>query len=337
MIDLRSDTVTQPTKEMLKAMMTAKVGDDVFGDDPTVKELEAKISNMFGMEDAIFCPSGTMTNQIAINVHTNPGDEIICDRLSHVYNYEGGGIARNSGVSTRLLYGDRGRFSSQDVLQNINPDDEHFPITSLVSIENTCNRGGGSIWDFEDVKRIAEVCADHNLKFHLDGARLFNALAETDESPSDYGKFFHSISICLSKGLGSPIGSLLLGNRDFIHKARRVRKVFGGAMRQVGYIAAAGIYALDKNVLRLFEDHKHAKLIGDTLNGLAFIKTVKSVETNLIIFELKEEMRVGHLLKIFEENDIHAAKAGHQLIRMVTHLGISFDDICKVMKTLKSI
>ena len=236
---------------------------------------------MFGMEDAIFCPSGTMTNQIAINVHTNPGDEIICDRLSHVYNYEGGGIARNSGVSTRLLYGDRGRFTSQDVLQNINPDDEHFPITSLVSIENTCNRGGGSIWDFEEVKRIANVCDDHNLKFHLDGARLFNALAETNESPSDFGKLFDSISICLSKGLGAPIGSLLLGNSDFINKARRVRKVFGGAMRQVGYIAAAGIYALDKNVLRLLEDHKHAKLIGDTLNSLAFVKTVKPVETNL--------------------------------------------------------
>ena len=240
MIDLRSDTVTQPTKEMLNAMMSAKVGDDVFGDDPTVKELELKISNMFGMEDAIFCPSGTMTNQIAINVHTNPGDEIICDRLSHVYNYEGGGIARNSGVSTRLVFGDRGRFTSKDVLQNINPNDEHFPITSLVSIENTCNRGGGSIWDFEEVKGIASVCNDHNLKFHLDGARLFNALAETYESPSDFGKLFDSISICLSKGLGAPIGSLLLGNRNFIHKARRVRKVFGGAMRQVGYIAAAG-------------------------------------------------------------------------------------------------
>lgn len=324
MIDLRSDTVTKPTQGMLDAMFSARVGDDVFGDDPTVNQIEQKISNMFGMESAIFCPSGTMTNQIAINVHTNQGDEVICDRLSHIYNYEGGGIARNSGVSTRLLAGDKGRFVASDVIENINPDDIHFPITSLVSIENTCNKGGGSIWDIESIKEIAEVCKKYKLKLHLDGARLFNALAETKEDPNDYGNLFDSISICLSKGLGAPIGSLLLGSQEFIKKARRIRKVFGGAMRQVGYLAAAGIYALDNNIERLEQDHKRAKIIENTLHKLSYIKSIYPVETNLIVFELEKDMNVNQLLKKLEEKEILVIKTGQQLIRMVTHLG--FDD-----------
>lgn len=324
MIDLRSDTVTKPTQGMLDAMFSARVGDDVFGDDPTVNQIEQKISNMFGMESAIFCPSGTMTNQIAINVHTNPGDEVICDRLSHIYNYEGGGIASNSGVSTRLLAGDKGRFVASDVIENINPDDIHFPITSLVSIENTCNKGGGSIWDIESIKEIAEVCKKYKFKLHLDGARLFNALAETKEDPNDYGNLFDSISICLSKGLGAPIGSLLLGSSEFIKKARRIRKVFGGAMRQVGYLAAAGIYALDNNIERLEQDHERAKIIENTLHKLSYIKSIYPVETNLIVFELEKDMNVNQLLKKLEEKEILAIKTGHQLIRMVTHLG--FDD-----------
>lgn len=324
MIDLRSDTVTKPTQGMLDAMFSARVGDDVFGDDPTVNQIEQKISNMFGMESAIFCPSGTMTNQIAINVHTNPGDEVICDRLSHIYNYEGGGIASNSGVSTRLLAGDKGRFVASDVIENINPDNIHFPITSLVSIENTCNKGGGSIWDIESIKEIAEVCKKRKLKLHLDGARLFNALAETKEDPNDYGNLFDSISICLSKGLGAPIGSLLLGSSEFIKKARRIRKVFGGAMRQVGYLAAAGIYALDNNIERLEQDHKRAKIIENTLHKLSYIKSIYPVETNLIVFELEKDMNVNQLLKKLEEKEILVIKTGHQLIRMVTHLG--FDD-----------
>lgn len=324
MIDLRSDTVTKPTQGMLDAMFSARVGDDVFGDDPTVNQIEQKISNMFGMESAIFCPSGTMTNQIAINVHTNPGDEVICDRLSHIYNYEGGGIARNSGVSTRLLAGDKGRFVASDVIENINPDDIHFPITSLVSIENTCNKGGGSIWDIESIKEIAEVCKKYKLKLHLDGARLFNALAETKEDPNDYGNLFDSISICLSKGLGAPIGSLLLGSGEFIKKARRIRKVFGGAMRQVGYLAAAGIYALDNNIERLEQDHERAKTIESTLQNLSSVKIVHPVETNLILFELEEDINIDQFLNKLEEKEILAIKTGQQLIRMVTHLG--FDD-----------
>ena len=337
MIDLRSDTVTKPTQDMLDAMLSARVGDDVFGDDPTVIKLQDIISKMFGMESAIYCPSGTMTNQIAIKVHTNPGDEVICDRLSHIYNYEGGGIASNSGVSTRLLSGDRGRFKSSDVLNNINPDDEHFPITSLVSIENTCNKGGGSIWNFEDISEIAEVCKMRNLKLHLDGARLFNALTETKEVPEDYGKIFDSISICLSKGLGTPIGSLLLGSNKFIKKARRIRKVFGGGMRQVGYLAAAGIFALDNNIIRLKEDHKRAKIIEKTLKSLPYIKSVFPVETNLILFELEEKMHAKNFLNQLEQNEILAIKTGHQLIRMVTHLDINDDMLESTITTLNNI
>jgi len=337
MIDLRSDTVTKPTQGMLEAMFSARVGDDVFGDNPTVNKLQDKIANMFGMESAIYCPSGTMTNQIAIKAHTNPGDEIICDRLSHIYVYEGGGIARNSGVSTRLLNGDRGKYKASDITKNINPDDEHFPITSLVSIENTCNKGGGSIWNFEDIIDIAEVCKKRKLKLHLDGARLFNALTETKEDPNDYGKNFDSISICLSKGLGAPIGSLLLGSNEFIKKARRVRKVFGGGMRQVGYLAAAGIYALDNNIERLLHDHKRAKIIETILNSLPYVKSVYPVETNLIVFELEENMNVNSFLKKLEEQDIFAIKTGHQLIRMVTHLEFNDDMLETTIFTLNNI
>ncbi len=337
MIDLRSDTVTKPTQGMLDAIVSARVGDDVFGDDPTVNQLEEKISNMFGKESALFCPSGTMTNQIAINAHTNPGDEIICDELSHIYHYEGGGIARNSGVSTRLLQGDRGRYKVTDIAKNINPDNEHFPITSLVSIENTCNKGGGSIWNFKDISEIADICKKRKLKLHLVGARLFNALAETKEVPSDYGKIFDSISICLSKGLGAPIGSLLLGDNNFIIKARRIRKVFGGGMRQVGYLAAAGIYALENNIMRLKQDHRRAKIIENTLKNLPYIKSIYPVETNLIVFELEEDMIVNNFIKKLEQKEIYAHKTGHQLIRMVTHLGIDDEMIDTTISTLRNI
>lgn len=337
MIDLRSDTVTKPTQGMLDAMLAARVGDDVFGDDPTVIQLQDKISNLFGMESATYCPSGTMTNQIAIKAHTNPGDEVICDRLSHIYNYEGGGIASNSGVSTRLLHGDRGRFKASDVITNINPDDEHFPITSLVSIENTCNKGGGSIWNFDNINDIAEICKKRKLKLHLDGARLFNAFVETREDPNMYGKIFDSISICLSKGLGAPIGSLLLGSSEFIKKARRIRKVFGGGMRQVGYLAAAGIYALDNNILRLKDDHKRAKTIEKILKILPYVRSIYPVETNLIVFELEENINVNSFLKKLEQKEIYAIKIGHQLIRMVTHLGFGDDMLETTISTLKNI
>src|SRR6188472_669187 len=256
-IDLRSDTVTKPSPGMLDAMMTAKVGDDVFGEDPSINKVEAESARMFGMEAAIFCPSGTMTNQIAIKCHTQPGDEVICDESAHIYQYEGGGVAFNSSASVKLLYGDRGRINAAQVKSAINPDDNHKANTSLVCLENTSNRGGGSCYDFNEIKKIKEVCVEKHLALHLDGARLWNALIAKKETSKQYGENFDSISICLSKGLGCPVGSVLLGKKDLIKKARRIRKVFGGAMRQGGIIAAAGIYALKNNIERLKQDHDH--------------------------------------------------------------------------------
>ncbi|NOX46539.1 MAG: aminotransferase class V-fold PLP-dependent enzyme [Chlorobi bacterium] len=320
MIDLRSDTVTRPTPEMLDAMFSAKVGDDVFGDDPTVKELESKTATMFGMEAALFTPSGTMANQIGINVHVQPGDEVICDETSHIYNFEGGGIAFNSGASVRLIKGDRGRITSEQVLGCINPDNEHYARTKLVSIENTANKGGGSCYVIKEVNKISKLCKETQLGFHLDGARLFNALTETGDSPKEYGALFDSISICLSKGLGAPVGSVLMGDTAFIHKARRIRKKFGGGMRQAGYLAAAGIYALDHNIARLGQDHERAKEIGRVLKSCSFVEKLMPIETNIIIFRLNVKFTDKQFLQMLEEKGIAAVGFGPQTIRFVTHL-----------------
>ncbi len=324
MIDLRSDTVTRPTPAMLEAMFSAKVGDDVFGEDPTVIALEEKAAQMFGKEAALYCASGTMSNQIAIKVHTRPGDEVICDQTAHIYNYEGGGIAFNSGASVRLLQGDRGRYTASDVLQNINPDDVHRPVTRLVEIENTVNRGGGAYFNFKSLIEIGDVCRKHGLAYHLDGARLFNALVETDEQTSDYGKLFDSISICLSKGLGAPVGSILLGDKAFIKQARRFRKVFGGAMRQAGYLAAAGIYALDNHVTRLKEDHQRAQILGKTLEALSCVDSVMPVDTNIVIFNVAKTMEASDFVEKMRAKEILMIAIGGKQIRMVTHL--DFDD-----------
>lgn len=321
---------------MLEAMITAKVGDDVFGDDPTVLELEEKAANMFGKEAATYCPSGTMTNQIAIKVHTKPGDELICEQGSHVYRYEGGGIGFNSGASVRLINGDRGRIIAQQVLENINPDDPHFPVSKLVVAENTANRGGGSCYEYAELKKISKVCKESNLAFHLDGARLFNALTETGESTKQIGDVFDSISICLSKGLGAPIGSLLIGNSDFIKQARRIRKVFGGAMRQAGYIAAAGIYALDNNVTRLSEDHKRAKIIGQTLESCTFVKEVLPIQTNIVVFKLIDTIKDSDFLETLKKKNILAIGFGPQTIRLVTHLDFSGSMLEELIDTLKA-
>ena len=323
-IDFRSDTVTRPTASMLEAMFSAQVGDDVLGDDPTVKALEAKAAAMFGMEAALFCASGTMANQIAIKAHTQPGDEVICHKLSHVYYYEGGGIAMNSGASVCLLEGDQGRITAADVAMHINPpNDPHRPLTRLVSVENTMNKGGGSVYDFSELQRIGEVCTKNGLKYHLDGARLFNALAETDETTEDYGKLFDSISICISKGLGAPVGSVLIGTKEFIFRSRRIRKVYGGGMRQAGYLAAACIYALDNNVERLSEDHSKAKQLETMLLSLPYIQAVVPVQTNLVFFSLKPEMPAADFLKKLRENNIFAMALAPQEIRFVTHLDIT--------------
>ena len=337
-IDYRSDTVTKPSEGMRQAMFEAKVGDDVYGEDPTVNLLQEKAAAMFGMEAALFCSSGTQTNQIAINVHVQPGGEVICHEESHIYKYEGGGIARNSMASVRLLQGNRGRITSQQVLDSINNDqDIHLPLTQLVSIEDTSNRGGGAIYDFEVIKQIRKTCLGKNLPFHLDGARVFNAFEETKIPFNEYGQQFDSISICLSKGLGAPVGSLLLGTKDFIKKATRVRKVFGGGMRQAGFIAAAGIYALDNNLTRLSIDHKHAIVLEEQLNSLNWVSEIMPVESNILILTLTDSVSRDGIIAKLKENGILVSAFGPKMIRFVTHLDISESEIAQTCDILKTI
>lgn len=337
MIDLRSDTITKPTPEMLEAMMSAEVGDDVFSDDPTVNALQEKIASLFGMEDALYCPSGTMTNQIAMRIHTRPQDEVICHKHSHVYMYEGGGMMYNSMLSPKLLEGDRGMITAKQVEESINPNDIHFPNSKLVVLENTMNKGGGAVYDIEEIKRIKTTCEQRQLKLHLDGARFFNALAKTGENPSEYGKLFDTISICFSKGLGAPVGSVLLGTKEQIREARRVRKVFGGGMRQAGYLAAACIHALDNHVNRLAEDHQRAQSIGELLNELSFIKDVYPVETNIVIGSVVEEKSEKWLLDELEKQGIRAVGFGKGLVRFVTHLDFTDDDLSDFAGAIKKI
>lgn len=334
MIDFRSDTVTRPGESMLKAMLAAPVGDDVFGEDPTVNELEAFASQMFGMEAALYCASGTMTNQIAIKVHTKPGDEVICDVNSHVYVYEGAGIAFNSGCQVRPLYGDSGRITADQVATAINPDDVHRGRSRMVSLENTSNRGGGSCYEWEEFTRIKSLCDQHQLGLHLDGARLFNAMVEKNEDPKEYGKIFDSISICLSKGLGAPVGSLLLGSMNFIKEARRVRKVFGGGMRQAGIIAAGGLYALRNNVNRLKDDHSNAKRIADVILKKSFTGKMLPVETNIIIFEVKENYTAVSLTAELRKRGILVIPISPTQIRIVLHLDISEEMVQQTIEAL---
>ncbi|MCK0159425.1 threonine aldolase family protein [Allomuricauda sp. F6463D] len=338
-INLISDTVTRPSARMLEAMMNAKVGDDVFKNDPTVNELESKVAAYFGMEAALFFPSGTMTNQTAIKIHTGPGDQLICDKYAHVYNYEGGGVSFNSGVSCKLVDGNRGMMTAEQVEEAINPPDfYHSPLTSLVCIENTTNKGGGACWDFEELKRIRAVCEKHNLKYHLDGARLWNALVKKGEDPKAYGQLFDTISVCFSKGMGCPVGSVLVGSKDDIDKAIRIRKIFGGGMRQSGYLAAAGIYALENNVDRLVEDHKKAEEIGEVLQSLHFIKKVERIETNIIIFEIDEsKMSSEVFLEQLAKNQVSIIGMGQGKLRIVTHLDYTNSMHVHFLKILKSI
>ena len=334
MIDFRSDTFTKPSPAMLEAMMQASVGDDVFQEDPTVNKLEDMLAEKFGMEKGLFCPSGTMTNQIAIKCHTQPGEEVICDKMSHVYIYEAGGIAFNSSCQVKTIEGDRGRIKAHQVLAAINPDDIHKAPTSLVSLENTANRGGGSCYDLNDIRDIKDICLEHTLKLHLDGARLFNALVKKKEDPIDYGNIFDSISICLSKGLGAPVGSVLLGSADFIKRARRIRKIFGGGMRQAGYIAAAGIYALENNIERLATDHHHAQQIADCLAKKEFIGEIMPLETNILIFEVKGSYSAVSLKKSLSEKGILVMDISPTQIRIVLHLDISEDMVKKTMEVI---
>ena len=359
-IELRSDTFTQPPEAMLQAMFAAQVGDDVFGEDVTVNALERSVADFFGMEAGLFCPSGTMTNQIAIQVHTQPGDEVICEAGSHIYFYEGGGIAKNSGAQVRLVQGSFGQISADQIMPLINPDDVHRARTRLVSLENTCNRGGGSCYDLAEIAKIRSLCDAHGLGLHLDGARIMNAIVANQENPKDYGKMFHSISLCLSKGLGAPVGSVLLGDAAFIKQARRVRKVMGGGMRQAGYLAAAGLYAMEYNINRLAEDHVHAKQLAAVLSECNWVGEIYPVETNIVIFEVMAGNRVadagsvsgvksiaggqGSGFKTAQEvitallsHNIRVSGMSPTHIRMVTHLDVTPEMIIRTIQVIKQL
>lgn len=337
MIDFRSDTVTKPSKAMLDAMFSAEVGDDVFVEDPTVNELEAFAADMFGLEAALYCSSGTQTNQVAINVHVQPGGEIITNVDSHIYKYEGGGIAKNTGASVRLIHGNRGRLTIEDVQQWVNPDDVHFPVTQLVSLEDTSNRGGGAIYDFEEIKKIGAFCRENNLPLHLDGARLMNAMVENGIDLKEYAAQFDSISLCLSKGLGAPVGSVLIGKKDFIKQSRRVRKVFGGGMRQAGIIAAGGLYALKHNIERLTVDHKHARALESELKSLNWVQEVVPVDTNIVVAVLNDGDKRDEIINKMTKKGVRTMAFGPGMIRFVTHLDISSSEIDQTIQVLKSI
>ena len=305
---------------MLERMHQAPVGDDVFMEDPSINTLEKFISEKFGMEAGLFCPSGTMTNQVAIKTHTQAGDEVICEELSHVYQYEGGGIAFNAGCSVKLLQGNRGRLTAEQIVAAINPEDVHKPISRLISLENTTNRGGGACYDISELKKIKEVCKEHNLKYHLDGARLWNAMVAKKQHPKQFGELFDTISVCLSKGLGAPVGSLLLGSKEDIKRALRIRKIFGGGMRQVGYLAAAGIYALDNNIDRLADDHRRAKELAAVLGQKDWVASVEPVETNILIFSLALQIKEADLIEKLKQKNILISSMGQGKLRIVTHL-----------------
>lgn len=327
MIDFRSDTFTRPGPGMLQAMLQAETGDDVFGEDPSINKLEAMMAAYFGKEAALYCPSGTMSNQIAIKVHTLPGDEVVCSNLAHVYIYEGGGIAFNSGAQVHPIIGDRGMIRAAQVEAAINPDDVHKARTSLVCLENTSNRGGGCCYDWEEMVKIGEVCKQHNLALHLDGARLFNALVATGQDPKTYGQLFDSISVCLNKGMGCPMGSVLMGSAAFIKSARRIRKKFGGGLRQAGYMAATGIYAMENNIARLAEDHQHAKQLAQALLEKSFVGHMLPVETNILIFEVTGDWTPQLFADYLKKEGILVMAISPTQVRIVTHLDVTADMI----------
>ena len=320
-VDLRSDTVTVPSKSMLEFMMDSNVGDDVYGEDPTVNQLQNKVASIFGKDVGMFFPSGTMANQTAIKLHTNPGEQIICDKYSHIYNYEGGGASFNSGVSFNLINGERGMFNAKQVADSINPKDfYHSPLSSLIAVENTTNKGGGACWNINELKQIKKIAKLNNLGMHLDGARIWNALIASGDNPLEIGKIFDTISVCLSKGLGCPIGSVLIGDKNIMNNALRIRKILGGGMRQAGYLANAGLYALDNNIERLSEDHKKAKEIGEVLKKSKFVKSVEKIETNIVIFQLQGDINEFSFIKKLNKLNIKLISMGSNKLRLVTHL-----------------
>ena len=337
-VDLRSDTVTVPTKGMLEFMMDSNVGDDVYGEDPTVNQLQDKVSSIFGKEVGMFFPSGTMANQTAIKLHTNPGEQVICDKYSHIYNYEGGGASFNSGVSFNLINGERGMFNAKQAADSINPKDfYHSPLSSLIAVENTTNKGGGACWNINELKQIKKIAKLNNLGMHLDGARIWNALIANGDNPLEIGKIFDTISVCLSKGLGCPIGSVLIGDKNIMNNALRIRKILGGGMRQAGYLANAGLYALDNNIERLSEDHKKAKEIGEVLMKSKFVKSVEKIETNIVIFELKKDISEFSFIKKLNKLNIKLISMGSNKLRLVTHLNYTNNHHEYFISSIKSL
>lgn len=337
MIDFRSDTFTRPGPGMLQAMLQAETGDDVFGEDPSINKLEAMMAVYFGKEAALYCPSGTMSNQIAIKVHTLPGDEVVCSNLAHVYIYEGGGIAFNAGAQVHPILGDRGMIRAAQVEAAINPDDVHKARTSLVCLENTSNRGGGCCYDWDEMVKIGDVCKEHGLALHLDGARLFNALVATGQDPTTYGQLFDSISVCLNKGMGCPMGSVLIGSAAFIKSARRIRKKLGGGLRQAGFMAATGIYAMENNIARLAEDHQHAKQLAQALLEKSFVGHMLPVETNILIFEVKGDWTPQRFADYLRKEGILVMAISPTQVRIVTHLDVTAEMInttCKVIEAM---
>jgi threonine aldolase len=334
MVDLRSDTVTRPTPAMREAMLSAPVGDDVYGEDPTVNALEERMAALFGHEAGVFCPSGTMTNQIACHVHTRHGDEIICEEGAHIYRYEGAGLMATSGCSVKFVAADRGRFTAAMVAAAVNdPEQTYLARTRLVNIENTSNRGGGSCWNLPEVLAIRRVCDAHGLRLHMDGARIFNALVARAEDPKAWGAPFDSVSICLSKGLGAPVGSVLIGPGSFIKEARRVRKRLGGGMRQAGMLAAAGLHALDHHLDRLVQDHERAAVVATVLEGLPGVVDVLTPETNIVIYMLQGEARTH--VEWLRAAGIMAHAIGPQQVRLVFHLDVTDRDVELLIDTLK--
>jgi threonine aldolase len=325
LIDLRSDTVTRPTPAMRAAMHAAEVGDDVFHEDPTVIGLEERVADLLGKEAALFVPSGTMSNQICVKLHTQPGDELLCDVNCHIYNYEAGGPALLSGVTCRTLDGDYGILDVTQLEDKIRPDDEHQVRTRLVCLENTHNRGGGRVYPIEKIQAIREWAHKQGLILHLDGARLWNAVVATGISAKQWARLFDSVSVCFSKGLGAPVGSALAGPREFVARGRRIRKLFGGGMRQAGVLAAAALHALEHHVERLAEDHRHAQMIARAIadtHGLTL--TPPEVETNLIWFQVDRELGTAReVATALRERGVLVHAAGPQRLRACTHLDVS--------------
>ena len=335
-VNLISDTVTRPTAGMLAHMMETPVGDDVFKEDPSINALEKQVASLFGKEAALFFPSGTMANQTAIKLHTQPGEQLICDHYAHIFNYEGGGVSFNSGVSCALIEGERGRITAEQIKQRINPSDfYHSPKTALVALENTTNKGGGACYDPEEIKRIAALCKEENLPLHLDGARLWNAMTATKTSPAFYGEMFDTISVCFSKGLGAPVGSALLGTKEQIDRALRVRKMLGGGMRQAGYLAAAASYGMTHHWPRMGDDHQKAKALGEAVKAVDGVRYLAPVDTNIVIFEFTSEAREKQFMEHMQKCKIQLISMGSGKLRFVTHLDYSNDQHAYVLQCIK--